>query len=305
MAGGVGGAKLSQGLAEIVSPDDLTIIVNTADDFVHYGLHISPDLDTVCYTLAGVENRETGWGLEGDCFTILEILGSYGGPTWFALGDKDIATHLERTRRLISGETLTEITDLMTRNWGINHHIIPMTDDTVSTKVDTEEFGMISFQEYFVKYAFKPKVRKIIFYGIENAKPSSRVLKALDDCDAIIICPSNPLLSIDPIIQIPGIMDYLMKKYVICVSPIIQNKCLKGPLSKILEETGQVSGIEFIIDHYKKFMNCIIIDNKDKYAISTVPSSGIIALAKNIYLPDLKSRARLAREIVQFLDEMV
>lgn len=303
LAGGVGGAKLAQGLAEVMAPEDLTIIVNTGDDFIHFGLNISPDLDTVCYTLAKKVNPINGWGIDGDTYEILKLLESYGGPTWFSLGDEDLATHLERTRRLLAGESLTEITAYLAGRWGIKHKVLPMTDDKVLTTVETVELGVLNFQEYFVKHRFNPTVKQITYTGIDQAKPSDEVIASLKTCDAIVICPSNPLLSIDPIINLDGVADYLSSKYVVCVSPIIQNKCIKGPLSKMLVEMGYLSGQQFILDHYMRFLNCIIIDLKDKKSLNIDPASGIITLATDIFLPDLDSRKRLSQEILDFLEE--
>lgn len=296
---------MAQGLTELLEPQDFSVIVNTADDFIHYGLNISPDLDTICYTLAKIVDSGKGWGIRNDTNVILNKLKFFGGPTWFALGDVDIATHMERTRRLSSGETLTEVTTHLARRWGIQHKVLPMSDDHVYTQLETEELGVLSFQEYFVKHHFKPRVKKIFYSGIEQAQPSQSVLSALNDCDAVIICPSNPLLSIDPIIKMKGIVEILQKKFVVSVSPLIQNKSLKGPLSKILEEMGHSSGLQFIYDHYKKFLNCIIIDNKDAESFFYDSASGIIALTKDIYLPDLNNRVRLAQEILQFLNNKV
>ncbi len=202
LAGGVGGAKFAHGLAQLLSPEELTIIVNTGDDFEHFGLSISPDLDTVCYTLAGLANPETGWGRAGETWQAMDNLRQLGAPDWFALGDRDLATHLERTRQLKEGQTLTEITRHFCAAWGVKHPVLPMSNDPVRTMVDTVEYGELPFQEYFVKHRCEPRVRGFRFEGIESARPTPEVRAALARADAIIFCPSNPWVSIDPILRV-------------------------------------------------------------------------------------------------------
>ncbi len=294
-----------QGLAAVLEPADLTVIVNTGDDFVHYGLNISPDLDTVCYTLAGMVDPIKGWGINHDTYAILDSLVKMGGPGWFSIGDSDLCTHLERTRRFTEGSTLTDITADFSKQWGIEYIVLPMTDDNVSTLVETEEFGLISFQEYFVKHKFEPRVKNLLYQGLESAKPTRNVIQSLEQCDAVVICPSNPFLSIDPIIKIQGISELINEKFVLCVSPIIQNKCIKGPLSKILVELGFSSDQESIINHYRKLLNLFVFDQKDIDTFSIDPSSGIMTYATDIYLPDLNSRSRLAKEVIGLLDKYV
>lgn len=294
-----------QGLAAVLEPADLTVIVNTGDDFVHYGLNISPDLDTVCYTLAGMVDPIKGWGINHDTYAILDSLVKMGGPGWFSIGDSDLCTHLERTRRFTEGSTLTDITADFSKQWGIEPIVLPMTDDKVSTLVETEEFGLISFQEYFVKHKFEPRVKNLLYQGLESANPTRNVIQSLEQCDAVVICPSNPFLSIDPIIKMQGISELINEKFVLCVSPIIQNKCIKGPLSKILVELGFSSDQESIINHYRKLINLFIFDQKDIDTFSIDPASGIMTYATDIYLPDLNSRSRLAKEVIGLLDKYV
>ena len=233
LAGGVGGAKLADGLAQVLAPEDLTIIVNTGDDFSHLGLHISPDLDTVCYTLAGIANPATGWGQADETWLALESIGQLGGPTWFRLGDRDLGVHLERSRRLATGQPLSRITHSFCRAWGIGPRILPMSDDPVPTWVDTLE-GELPFQIYFVQRQCHPHVTGFRFAGAESASPAPGVLEALQEADQIIFCPSNPWVSIDPILAIPEVRDTINTRrsanlaVVSAVSPIIAGTTVKG-----------------------------------------------------------------------------
>ncbi|MBE3117592.1 MAG: 2-phospho-L-lactate transferase, partial [Candidatus Atribacteria bacterium] len=202
LAGGVGGAKLADGLAQLLPPENLTIVVNTGDDFEHLGLYISPDLDTVCYTLAGLVNPETGWGRREETFHVLENLQKLGGPDWFHLGDRDLATHIERTRRLREGQPLSQITRDFCHAWGVRQPVLPMSDQPVRTMLDTTEDGELAFQEYFVHRKCEPKVKGFRFAGIEMARPAPGVLEMIEQADAVVVCPSNPWVSIDPILAV-------------------------------------------------------------------------------------------------------
>jgi len=303
LAGGVGGAKMAHGLAAALPAGDLTVIVNTGDDFTHYGLAISPDLDTVCYTLAGMVDANKGWGLADDTFETMKRLKALGGPDWFAIGDQDISTHLERTRLLAEGYSLTEVTRKFSNVWGINQIILPMSNEQVFTQIETHERGLLSFQEYFVKYQFRPRVKNIIYQGLKTAQPTPEVLEALMNCDGVVICPSNPFLSIDPIIQLAGVREKLERKLVACVSPIIQNKCVKGPLSKMLVEFGLASNQEAIIRHYKGLINIFVYDKKDEDTVVAESASGIITYTTDILLPDRENRIRLANEIIGLFEK--
>ena len=201
LAGGVGGAKLAHGLAQILPPEDLTVIVNTGDDFEHYGLYISPDLDTVCYTLAGLANPKTGWGRKNETWQAIENAKVLGGPDWFNLGDQDLGTHLERTRRMKAGQTLSQITRDFCKAWGIGPTVLPMSDQPVRTIVETDE-GELAFQEYFVHRRCEPKVKGFRFEGIDTAEAAPGALEAIEAADAVVICPSNPWVSIDPILAV-------------------------------------------------------------------------------------------------------
>ena len=227
LAGGVGGAKLANGLAQILEPDDLTIIVNTGDDFIYSGLYICPDLDTVTYTLAGINDPINGWGLRNESWNVLNTLELLGHPIWFKLGDRDLAMHIERTRLLQSGISLTEVVHSLSRKLGVRPLILPMADSQVQTMIDTYEFGLLTFQEYFVKHRFQPTVKSIEFVGIKDTLIPDPVHKALESTDLVIFCPSNPFVSIQPILTVPGIRDLVSQKPVIAVSPLIRGKTLK------------------------------------------------------------------------------
>jgi len=262
-AGGVGGAKLADGLAQLMRSNDLTIVVNTGDDFEHLGLYISPDLDTVCYMLAGLANQDTGWGRDGDTFHVLEQLHKIGGPTWFRLGDQDLATHIERTRRLKIGQPLSQITHDFCRIWNVQHAIIPMTDQAVSTMVKTIEDGELAFQEYFVHRNCEPKVKGFRFAGIESALPAPGVMDSINKADAVILCPSNPWVSIDPILAFPVIRSALKAKCVVAISPIISGHAVKGPAAKMYIEMGILPSAVAIAQHYNELLSGFVMDASD------------------------------------------
>jgi LPPG:FO 2-phospho-L-lactate transferase len=244
LCGGVGGAKLAFGLTRIVAPEDLTIVVNTGDDFVHMGLHVSPDIDTVAYTLSDLADRERGWGLAGETWNFMDQVKRLGGEAWFNLGDRDLAMHVERTRRLAAGETLSEITRALTAALGIRHAVVPMSDDPVRTFVQTAD-GELPFQRYFVGEQCRPVATAIRFEGASRAKPSPALQAALArrDVAAVIICPSNPYLSIDPILAVPGVAASLeaLGSPVVAVSPIVGGRALKGPAAKLMLELGETT----------------------------------------------------------------
>jgi LPPG:FO 2-phospho-L-lactate transferase len=263
LAGGVGGAKLVDGLALLLQPGDLTIVVNTGDDFEHFGLYISPDLDTVCYTLAGLANSKTGWGQLGDTFQVLENVRKLGGPGWFLLGDKDLATHLERTRLLGAGLLLSQITRIFCKTWGVRHSVLPMSNQPVRTMVNTVEYGELTFQEYFVHQNCRPKVQGFRFSGIESAQPTPGVLEAIEAADAIVFCPSNPWVSIDPILALKGIRSALTTKTVLAVSPIIKGQTVKGPAANMFTELGLPPSALSVARHYGELLSGFIMDNAD------------------------------------------
>jgi len=300
LAGGVGGTKLAQGLARLLQPGDLTIIVNTADDFEHLGLHISPDLDTVCYTLAGISSRETGWGRSNESWNAMDALQQLGGPTWFRLGDRDLATHLERTRRLRQGKPLSQVVREFCGTWGIKQVILPMTDANVATILQTDE-GDLEFQEYFVHRQCRPRVRGFEFRGVSSALPAPGVLDALSSADAIIICPSNPWVSIAPILAVPGIQSLVAARKAIAVSPIIGGRALRGPAAKMYSEMGLEPSALAVAARYQDVVGGFVIDSHDADLEVLIRRLGMQTLVCNTIMPTLQDRRRLARDVLDFL----
>jgi LPPG:FO 2-phospho-L-lactate transferase len=301
LAGGVGGAKLADGLARLLQPTELTIVVNTGDDFSHLGLRICPDLDTVCYTLAGLSNPITGWGRLDESWTVLENLDRMGGPSWFRIGDKDMATHLERTRRLSAGEPLSQVTSDFCRAWGVHHTVLPMTDDPVETWVETQEWGWLPFQEYFVRHACEPRVKSFAFHGIEEASPAPGVLDAIQAADCVIVCPSNPWVSIDPILHLQGVIENLRSCPVrLAVSPIVGGKTIKGPAAKMYEELGIVPSALAVARHYQGWLNGFIFDELDREYLSRINDIGIEGVSRNTMMKTAQDRIDLAKEVLSF-----
>lgn len=266
LSGGVGGAKLANGLLHVLPQDSLSLILNTGDDFRHLGLHISPDIDTALYTLGGIHNRELGWGREHESWRCMEALDTLGGETWFRLGDTDLATHILRTQRLAAGESLSAITADFAHRLGIRARLLPMSDDAVRTRVYTTA-GEFEFQHYFVRLQCRPQVKKIAFSGTDNARPAAGVLAALQQpgLEAIILCPSNPYLSIDPILAVPGMRTALRAAGVpvVAVSPIIAGAAVKGPTAKIMTELGLTSSAQAVAAHYADLIDGFILDEQD------------------------------------------
>lgn len=263
LAGGVGGAKLALGLTCCLEPDQLTVIVNTGDDFQLYGLAISPDLDTVMYTLSRLANPETGWGVAGDTVHMLDQMRRYGGPDWFRLGDRDLATHLYRTTCLAEGQTLTEVTGRMCTALGIAHPVLPMTDDPVRTAVETVEYGWLDFQEYFVRHRWQPTVTSIAYRGAEQARLSDAVRAALDKADVVVICPSNPLLSVAPMLAIPGMIAAIGQTPVIAVSPIVAGAAIKGPAAQLFTQLGRTASAPSVAAYYGDLLAGFVLDVRD------------------------------------------
>jgi LPPG:FO 2-phospho-L-lactate transferase len=298
LVGGVGGAKLVHGLAQILEPDQLTVIVNTGDDFWHYGLRICPDLDTVMYTLAGLVDPVNGWGLAGDTVNMLGALQRYGENTWFRLGDQDVATHLLRTQILSQGQRLTEVTQTLTRHLGILPRILPMTDAPVATMVDTLEHGELAFQEYFVKKRWQPTVKALRLAGIEQATLSPEAQEALENADVILFGPSNPWLSIMPILAVPGVPALLQARDVprVAVTPIIQGAAVKGPASKLMAELGYEQSATSVVDYYASNVNGFVYDNRD----AGLSFTGVRSIALDTLMHTPADRARLAGEILDW-----
>ncbi len=299
LAGGVGGAKLADGLARSLPPGTLTVIVNTGDDFIHYGLNISPDLDTVMYTLAGLADPVNGWGLADDTRQMVDMLKRYGDDPWFGLGDRDIATHLLRTQALREGKTLSEVTATLSAALGISSRLLPMTNDSVATLVETADLGVLAFQEYFVRHRWQPVVTKLHYSGAESAKPASGVLEALEQASAIVICPSNPLLSVEPILQIAGIRAALKGRKVPCVavSPIIAAQAVKGPAAKLMNELELDASAAGIATYYDTLIDGLVVDTADADAPITHRK-----LVTNTWMKSIEDRTRLAGKILLWLD---
>jgi LPPG:FO 2-phospho-L-lactate transferase len=296
LAGGVGGAKLADGLAQILPPEKLTIVVNTGDDFEHLGLSISPDLDTVCYTLAGIASPETGWGRADETWHFMENLERLGGPTWFKLGDKDLATHLERTRLLKAGHPLSEATARFCSAWRVKPIVLPMCEQAVRTVVLTDE-GELAFQEYFVARRCEPLVSGFRFEGIEAARPAPGVLEAIRGAEAVVICPSNPWVSIDPILNVPGILSAIKEKVVVAVSPIIGGKAVRGPAAKMYLELGITPSAQAVAEHYGDLLTGFVLDTIDRELAKDL---GLKTLITDTIMTRNEDRIRLGKEVLSF-----
>lgn len=298
-AGGVGGAKLADGFAAILEPERLTIVVNTADDFTHLGLHISPDLDTVTYTLAGIADPLRGWGREDETWHFLETLETYGGPTWFQLGDRDLALHHARTLRLSQGDPLSVYTRDLCERLGINHEILPMSDDPVYTMVATSE-GEIPFQTYFVARRCEPEVKGFRFEGIEKAKPAPGVLEGIVAADVVVFCPSNPWVSLDPILALPGVRSSVRMKRVFMVSPIIAGAAVKGPAAKMYAEMGIEPSALAVAKHYADLLEGMIIDERDRALAEEIEALGLYVSVEQTLMRTSQDRVDLAGALLQF-----
>ncbi|MGQ0600451.1 MAG: 2-phospho-L-lactate transferase [Anaerolineales bacterium] len=299
LAGGVGGAKLAHGLAQILPPESLTVVVNTGDDFEHLGLHISPDLDTVMYTLAGLANPATGWGQRDETWNFMNAVEQLNGPTWFRLGDRDLATHVTRMQRLRAGETLTQITAALCAALGVRHHVLPMSDEPVPTQVITDE-GPLDFQDYFVRRKCEPRVRGVIAAGATDTSPSPEVMAAIDGAEVVVICPSNPFLSVDPILSLRGLRRALERKLVIAVSPIVGGQAIKGPAAKMLGELGLEVSATAVAQHYARLLTGFVLDSVDAVLKPLVRSFVPHVLVTDTVMRTEADRAGLARQVLAF-----
>jgi len=299
LAGGVGASKLLLGLYEVMDPNLLTIIVNTGDDIVLHGLKISPDLDIVTYTLAGVVDSKKGWGFRGETFHALKRLATYGRPNWFNLGDRDLATHIHRTAMLVEGKTLSQAAESIRTALGVKSLILPMSDNPIPTIIDSNE-GPLHFQEYLVKHRAEPVVRGIRFAGAESAQPAPGVLEAIRDADRIIICPSNPLISIGPILAVPQIRDQLRanKQKVFAVCPIVGGKSLKGPSDKMLAQLGHDSTALGVAKLYADFTNTFVIDPEDKAQAASIAALGMKVVTLPTVMKTRPQKRKLARSLL-------
>jgi len=303
LAGGVGGAKLASGLAALLPADELLVVVNTGDDFEHLGLRISPDLDTVMYWLAGRNDAERGWGLAGETWNFMDSLQTLGAPTWFRLGDRDLATHVERTRLLAAGEPLSAVTGYLCQRLGVTHRISPMTDGRVRTVIHTPD-GQLEFQHYFVRLACRPPAIGIGFDGAAEAVPCPDFEAALSrpDLDAIVICPSNPILSIQPILELRGVRDRIRahRAPVIAVSPIIAGHAVKGPAAKLLQELRHESSALEICRYYGDVVDGFVIDDSDRGLTDAIEACGARVCVAPILMKDSADRRRLAETVIGF-----
>jgi LPPG:FO 2-phospho-L-lactate transferase len=299
LAGGVGGAKLAQGLYGILPPEGLAVIVNTADDFDRFGLHISPDLDTVMYTLAGIANPATGWGIEGDTFEAIEMLGRYGRETWFRLGDRDLATHIARTERLRRGATLSETTAELAAALGVRARLLPMCDEPVASLVDTPA-GRLEFQDYFVKRHQQDEVRGLVFDGAERATLSAAVAEVLDAAEAIVVCPSNPFVSVGPILAVPGLRRRLAAARAprVAVSPIVGGQAIKGPAAAMLASLGHEVSPVGVAQLYAGLIDGMVIDEQDAALRPRIEELGMAVVVTGTIMGDRPDRERLAARVL-------
>ena len=306
ISGGIGGAKLCYGLDQILQPEQLRVIANTGDDFLYLGFYISPDIDTLIYTLAEVNNKETGWGREDETWKTHNVLGELGADNWFKLGDKDLALHLHRSKALRNGETLTSITQDIAERFKLKTIILPMSDHMIQTVVDTDK-GSMPFQEYFVKESTNPKVREVSFES-KHPETTKEVLEAINDPEVtgFLVAPSNPYLSIDPILSIDKIKQTIMQsnKPRVAVSPIIGGDSVKGPTAKIMEEMGLEVNVITIANHYQDLIDGLIIDNTDVEYVQAIESSGIKVKVSNILMNNNDDKTRLAEEAIEFFNEL-
>ena len=302
LSGGVGGAKLALGLSRILATDELTIVANTADDFTHLGLHISPDLDTVMYTLAGLNNQVQGWGLAGETWSMLAAMEQLGGESWFRLGDRDIATHLRRTELLAAGKTLTEVTEELCKQLSLSNTLLPMTDDCVRTFVNTDQ-GELPFQHYFVREQCAPAVRGFSFKGLDSAKPNPAFINLLNDdiLQAVIICPSNPFVSVDPILKLPGVVKALKrsKAMVVAVSPIVSGMAIKGPAAKMMRELSMPVTANAVAQYYGDLLDLFVIDESDATLVKSIEQNGISVVTTTTVMKTLEDREHLARFVLE------
>jgi len=308
LSGGVGGAKLALGLKHYLPADQLTVVANTADDFEHLGLSISPDLDTVMYTLAGLNDTDKGWGLAGESWNGLAALERLGGDTWFQLGDQDLATHLLRTQALAQGKTLTEVTELLSQSLNAGVRLLPMSDDPVRTMIETAK-GELSFQHYFVRDRCAPAVSGFRFEGIETAKAQTEFIQLLqsDELAAVVICPSNPFVSVEPMLSLPGVRAALKQSRapVVAVSPIVAGMAIKGPAAKMMQELSMPASAQAVANYYGDLLDGFVIDESDAFQAEAIEALGIKTLVTPTIMNDLGDRIDLAQQVVKFSASLV
>ena len=301
IAGGVGAARMLRGLVAVVPPADIAAIVNTADDFRLHGLAISPDLDTVTYTLAGASNETLGWGLEGETWTVMEQLGRLGGQDWFRLGDKDLATHLYRTQRLSEGGTLSDVARELAASWGLGLRLLPMTDDVVQTRVTLADTGEeIGFQDYFVARRHGVAVSAVRFDGAASSSPAPGVLEALASAERVVICPSNPIVSVGPVLAVPGVREAVVarRESVVAVSPIVAGAALKGPADRLLRELGHEPSVVGVARLYREVAATLVVDTADAGLAGAVEAEGMRCVVAPTVMSTPDAAAALAKVVV-------
>ena len=301
LCGGVGAARLLTGMVQVVPAEELTAIVNVGDDMELHGLRISPDLDTVVYTVSGQVSKERGWGLDGETWQAMEMVTRYGGADWFSLGDRDLGTHLYRTDQLSSGRSLSEVTADIAAAWQLEFTILPVTNDRLRTMVTTAEHGEISFQEYFVGLAHDVAVKSIRFDGAADAAAAPGVLEAIAGAERIIVAPSNPAVSIDPLLAVPGVTEALRQRResVVAVSPIIAGKALKGPADRLLNELGRESSVVGVAEWYREIIGTLVVDGVDEDSCPAIESLDMNAVATETIMSDPDIAAALAKTLIE------
>ena len=301
LAGGVGAARLLRGLVRVVDPADVIVVANTGDDLVLHGLHISPDLDTITYTLAGAGNPETGWGLAGETWQAMDALDRYGGPSWFRLGDRDLGTHLFRTGRLNEGAGLAGVTAEIAAAWELGFRLLPATEDHLRTMVTLADGGEVGFQEYFVGLRHDVPVSGIRFDGADDALPGPGVLEAITTAEAVVVAPSNPLVSIAPILAVPGIADVLKERRTtnVAVSPIVGGSALKGPADRMLTEMGHESSVVGVARLYRDLVGTLVIDNVDADLAGGVEAEGVRCVVTDTVMRTVDVAAALAKTAIE------
>jgi LPPG:FO 2-phospho-L-lactate transferase len=304
LAGGVGAARFLQGLVKVVSEEELTVIVNTGDDIELYGLHVSPDLDIIMYTLAGIVNEERGWGIKGDTFHCLGMLQKYGYESWFKLGDRDLATHIHRTLLLKKGLKLSEVTSKLCQAMGLKLRVLPMTDYRVQTQIVTDK-GKMHFQEYLVKRGAQDKVINVEFKGIEKADPAPGVIEAILNSNAVVLCPSNPIVSIGTILSVKGVKDTLRntKARVIAISPIVGGAPIKGPADKLMRGLKVEVSAYGVASLYKDFLDDFIIDVIDKALKPRIEDLGLNVIVTNTVMKSMQDKMRLAKVVLNLIEK--
>ncbi|NPA27344.1 MAG: 2-phospho-L-lactate transferase [Chloroflexi bacterium] len=295
LSGGVGGARFAAGMADWVPPEALTVVVNVGDDFEPFNLRVSPDIDTVCYTLAGLENPETGWGRRDETWHAMETIETLGGPTWFRLGDRDLGLHLERTRRLAQGMPLSQVTRAICQALGVRAQVLPATDDSLRTWVKVAEHGWLPFQEYFVRHQWRPRLMALAYRGATRARPAPGVMEALHEAEVILLAPSNPWLSLDPILAVPGIRSVLQQKRAVAVSPFIAGRAVKGPAAKIARELGYTATPLSLAEYYQDILSGLVIDQADAAQAPLITQrTGIPVYITDTWMQGPEGRRRVA-----------